>query len=255
MWKPEPGKTQIRIVPYTHNKDNPFMEMYFHYSLGNKTYLSPVSFGKPDPVEEFSRKLKSTGDKDDWILGKRLEPKMRTFAPVIVRGKESEGVKFWGFGKTVYQEILSFIADPDYGDITDPVNGRDIVVERVTPAEAGNQYGKTTIRVKPNQTAITDDSSLMEKLINEQKDIKDLYTEPGYDDLKDALQGFLNPDEAADDSGTTTTTTSTGVAASTTPTSNTGTTTSNTTTNSNTASDSKSTENVEDAFDQLFNDK
>ena len=101
MWKPEPGKTQIRIVPYTHNKDNPFMEMYFHYSLGNKTYLSPVSFGKPDPVEEFSRKLKSTGDKDDWILGKRLEPKMRTFAPVVVRGRENEGVKFWGFGKTV----------------------------------------------------------------------------------------------------------------------------------------------------------
>ena len=26
---------------------------------------------------------------------------MRTFAPVVVRGKESEGVKFWGFGKTV----------------------------------------------------------------------------------------------------------------------------------------------------------
>ena len=33
MWKPDPGKTQVRIVPYTHNKDNPFMEMYFHYVL------------------------------------------------------------------------------------------------------------------------------------------------------------------------------------------------------------------------------
>ena len=44
---------------------------------------------------------------------------MRTFAAVIVRGKESEGVKFWGFGKTVYQELLGVIYDPDYGDITD----------------------------------------------------------------------------------------------------------------------------------------
>jgi len=44
---------------------------------------------------------------------------MRTFAPVIVRGEESQGVKFWGFGKTVYQELLSIIADPDYGDITE----------------------------------------------------------------------------------------------------------------------------------------
>ena len=35
LWKPEPGKTQIRIVPYKYNKDNPFIELYFHYSLGN----------------------------------------------------------------------------------------------------------------------------------------------------------------------------------------------------------------------------
>ena len=141
----------VRIVPYKHNKDNPFIELYFHYNLGNnKTYMSPASFGRPDPVEEFANKLKSTGNKDEWIQGKRLEPKMRTFVPVVVRGREDEGVKFWGFGKTVYQELLGVIADPDYGDITDPTNGRDIGIERQTPAEAGNQYGKTTVRVKPN---------------------------------------------------------------------------------------------------------
>ena len=106
FWKPEPGTQVVRIVPYKHNKDNPFIELFFHYNLGNnKTYLSPLSFGRPDPVAEFADKLKSTGNKDEWIQGKRLEPKMRTFAPVIVRGKESEGVKFWGFGKTVYQAV------------------------------------------------------------------------------------------------------------------------------------------------------
>ena len=135
IWKPQPGKTQIRIVPYTHNKDNPFTELFFHYSLvPNKTVLSPQSFGRPDPVQQFADKLKSSGDKDEWIQGKRIEPKMRTFAPVIVRGEENEGVKFWGFGKTVYQELLGIIADPDYGDISDPMTGRDIVVERQTPA-------------------------------------------------------------------------------------------------------------------------
>ena len=213
FWKPVPGKTQIRIVPYKFNKDNPFVELFFHYGLGNnKTYLSPVSFGRPDPVAEFSNKLKSTGNKDEWIQGKRLEPKMRTFAPVIIRGRESEGVKFWGFGKTVYQELLGVIADPDYGDITDSMNGRDIGIERQTPAEAGNQYGKTTVRVKPNQTTITDDKELLENVFNNQADLTELYTEPSYDDLKEALQNFLNPSEE----GTETTTTSNGVAASTT---------------------------------------
>ena len=55
--------------------------------------------------------------------------KLRTFVPVLVRGQEGEGVKFWGFGKTVYQEILGYITDPDYGDITDPTNGRDLTIE------------------------------------------------------------------------------------------------------------------------------
>jgi hypothetical protein len=200
FWKPPAGKTQIRIVPYKFNKDNPFIELYFHYSMGdNKTHLSPVSFGRPDPINEFAGKLKSTGEKDEWIQGKRLEPKMRTFAPVLVRGKEQEGVKFWGFGKTVYQELLSFIADPDYGDISDSMAGRDIVVERQTPAEAGNQYGKTTIRVKPNQTGMVEDADMMENLLNSQTEITDLYTEPSYDELKEVLSNYLTPSSTEDD--------------------------------------------------------
>ena len=197
IWKPQPGKTQIRIVPYTHNKDNPFTELFFHYSLvPNKTVLSPQSFGRPDPVQQFADKLKSSGDKDEWIQGKRIEPKMRTFAPIIVRGEENEGVKFWGFGKTVYQELLGIIADPDYGDISDPMTGRDIVVERQTPAEAGNQYGKTTIRVKPNQTELADNAKMQKELLENQPNYAELYTEPTYDELKEHLQNFLNPSAA-----------------------------------------------------------
>jgi len=238
FWKPEPGTTVVRIVPYKHNKDNPFIELYFHYNLGNnKTYMSPASFGRPDPVEEFANKLKSTGNKDEWIQGKRLEPKMRTFVPVVVRGREDEGVKFWGFGKTVYQELLGVIADPDYGDITDPTTGRDVGIERQTPAEAGNQYGKTTVRVKPNQTPITENATLLESIFENQSDLTELYTEPTYDDLKEALSNFLNP---SDD----TTETSAGVATSTTPTTNTGTATTTTTATKT---------DVSDAFDDLFN--
>ena len=200
FWKPQPGKSQVRIVPYKHDKNNPFSELFFHYSLvPNKTVLSPLSYGRPDPVQQFADKLKSTGNKDEWIQGKRIEPKMRTFVPVIVRGEESEGVKFWGFGKTVYQELLGIIADPDYGDISDSLTGRDIVVERQTPAEAGNQYGKTTIRVKPNVTSLSDDSNLLQKLLDEQPDIKELYNEPTFDELKEHLSNFLNPSDSTEE--------------------------------------------------------
>ena len=231
FWKPEPGTQVVRVVPYKHNKDNPFIELFFHYNLGNnKTYLSPLSFGRPDPVAEFADKLKSTGNKDEWIQGKRLEPKMRTFAPVIVRGKESEGVKFWGVGKTVYQELLGVIADPDYGDITDATNGRDIGIDRQTPAEAGNQYGKTTVRVKPNQTTITDDATLLTSIMDNQSDLVELYNEPTYDELKEVLQNYLNPSDETETSAPT-----------------------NTTEKVAEQTATKSTADVSDAFDNLFN--
>lgn len=194
LWKPSPGKTQVRIVPYKHNKDNPFIELYFHYDMGDKFYLSPISFGRPDPIEEFATKLKTSGNNDDYKLGRKIEAKMRTYAPIIVRGEESEGVKFWGFGKMVYQELLSIIADPDYGDITDPVNGRDIVVEFKTSEETGRAFPMTSIRVKPNQTPVTEKADVMATIKDTQKNITDIYKEMGYDDLQRVLTEWLNQD-------------------------------------------------------------
>lgn len=192
LWKPSPGNQIVRIVPYKFNKDNPFIELYFHYDLGGKNYLSPISFGRPDPIEEFAQKLKGTGSKDDYRLGKKVEAKMRTYAPIVVRGEEAQGVKFWGFGKTVYQELLSIIADPDYGDITDQVSGRDVAVEFKTAEETGATFPSTSIRVKPNQTPITEDASMMESLTENQKNITDIYQELSYDELTNALNEYLN---------------------------------------------------------------
>ena len=201
LWKPQPGKNQIRIVPYAHNKDNPFIELFFHYEIGQRSYLSPMSFGRPDPIEEFANKLKAGGNKDDWKLGKKLEAKMRTFVPVIVRGQEKEGVKFWGFGKTVYQELLTFIADPDYGDIADPMNGRDIVVTFKTAEETGKAFPSTSIMVKPNQTPITEDKSIA-GLVKDQKEITSIYKELSYEDLTGILEDWLNPSEGDDEEDT-----------------------------------------------------
>jgi hypothetical protein len=203
LWKPQPGKTQIRLVPYEFNKDNPFIELFFHYNLNNRSYLSPISFGRPDPIEEFAQKLKGSGNKEDYQLSKKLEAKMRTFAPVIVRGEESEGVRFWGFGKTVYQELLSIIADPDYGDITDAVNGRDVVVEFISAEETGASYPTTKIRVKPNQTPVSDDPTILEKVKSSQKDIRDIYQELSYEELTNVLNEWLNPSEDSSSDETT----------------------------------------------------
>lgn len=203
LWKPKAGEQVIRIVPYKYQPDNPFIELKFHYGIGgkdssgnqvNKTYLSPDTFHRPDPIVEFSNRLKKNGSKEDWRRGKDMEPKMRTFVPVIVRGEEELGVRFWGFGKQVYQDILSFMADPDYGDITDLLNGKDVTVIFTTAEKSGKNFPETTIRVKPKTTPAVDptNSALVEALKN-QVNILDLFPEPTYEELKNAMNAWLNP--------------------------------------------------------------
>lgn len=197
LWKPPVGKSQVRIVPYVFDKSNPFIEMFFHYEIGKRTMVSPTSFGRPDPIVEFAEKLKRSGNKEDWKLGKKIEPKFRCFAPVIVRGEEEKGVRFWSFGKQIYQELLGVIADPDYGDITDLMNGRDLTVEHIA-AEKEGAFPSYAVRVKPNQTPATTDKEIASKIVNEQKQITELYGELSYEEMHSALEKWLNPDTNAE---------------------------------------------------------
>lgn len=203
LWKPNKGKNTIRIIPYKHNPENPFIELLFHYGINNKTFLSPASFGRPDPIVELANKLKKTGDKEEWKEGRKIEPKMRTYVPILVRGQESEGVKFWGMGKTVYQEILGIISDPDYGDITDLSTGRDLVVDFKDTAETGKSFPETSVRAKPAVSKAFDpNNTAIRESIKNMIDFLTLYPELSYQELAREMDIWLNaPADGAEADG------------------------------------------------------
>lgn len=192
FWKAQLGKQQIRVVPSVVNKDNPFQEVYFHYGIGNRTMISPINFGEKDPIVEFAKELRKTSEPENWRLAKKLEPKMRVFAPVVVRGEEEKGARYWEFGKQIYQELLSLANDEDIGDFTDTSNGFDMTVEVVQ----GNPYPQTSVRVKPKQTPLSDDNDAVEKWTTEQPELFKYFKKYSYDEMKEALAGFLNPEES-----------------------------------------------------------
>jgi hypothetical protein len=197
FWKPTEGKHTVRIVPLKSNTSNPFIELYFHY-LSNKTYLSPLTNGNRDPIAEFADEIAAGGGKDDWMQAKPFRPKPRTLVPVIVRGEEDKGVRFWSFGKTVLKQLIEFITDEDIGDITDTKNGRDIVVTYVPQEKSDTSFAKTTVMYKPSQTPLSSDPALTKKWLTEQPDVNEIYTEPTYAELKVALEKYLDPDAHTD---------------------------------------------------------
>ena len=189
FWKPELGKQTIRLVPSAFDPAMPFKELKFHYGIGKYPMVALSNFGKQDPIEEFVKELKKTSDKDNWSLAGKINPKTRIFAPVVVRGEEDKGVRIWGFGVTIYRALLALIADEDIGDITDVINGWDLVVEQVQ----GNPYPETSVRIKPKQTALSDNNDLVDTWLKTQPNPTEVHTQYDYEFIKKQLQNYLNP--------------------------------------------------------------
>lgn len=194
LWKPTVGKHSVRIVPSVHNKAYPFKELFIHYGIGNRTMVCLENFGDKDPIVEFAKQLRQSSDKDNWSLAKKLEPKMRVFVPVIVRGEEDKGVRLWEFGKQVYTELLSIAEDEDVGDYTDPVQGRDITIETTDAASNGTGFNQSKVRVRTKTTPLSDSAKDLEKWLTEQPDPMTIFKKYTYDEMKASLLSWLNPE-------------------------------------------------------------
>jgi hypothetical protein len=196
-WKPKTeGKYQIRFVPSVLNKENPFQEVFVHYGFSKFPTYALTNWGEKDPIVEMANQLREAGGSDNWKLAKKLDPKMRVFAPVVVRGEEDKGVRLWEFGKEIYMQLLGIAEDEDYGDFTSITEGRDFTVE-IVPNADGSVGGKVKIgalRIKPKTSTLSDDKNQVKNWLTEQPSVLELQKKASFEDIKGMLFNFLNPD-------------------------------------------------------------
>jgi len=146
FWRPQDGEQCIRIVPTSDG--DPFKDFWFHYNVGNNPgFLSPKkNFGEGDPLDDFVRKLFNEGTEESIKMAKSLMARQRFFSPVLVRGEEEKGVRIWGYGKMVYEQLLNLVLNPKYGDITDTETGTDLGLHYGKPQGASFPQTKLTPR-------------------------------------------------------------------------------------------------------------
>jgi len=200
MWRPQEGEEYtVRLLSFQDNDGQPFKELWFYYNIGNNPgLLTPNQFGKPDPIQELINKLRSDDSKDSYELAKKLYPKMRAYAPVIVRGEEEKGVRLWSFGKMVYQSLLNIMLDEDYGDITDPTDGRDIKV--VCNKPPGRMYAITEVRPRGKATSLGSTAKEAKEWMSSVPDLDALYPLKTYDELESIVNAWLTGDEDSNSS-------------------------------------------------------
>ena len=113
-------------------------------------------------------------DEESKKLAKSLFVRARYFSPVVVRGREAEGVKIYGYGKRAYENLLGYILDPDYGDITDSLEGTDIALTYTKPTTPG-AYPQTNLKMRRNTSPLLEDTEAIPALLDNIPELDSLF--------------------------------------------------------------------------------
>ena len=199
MWfRPQDGEQVIRIVPTADG--DPFKEFWLHYGVGkNPAFLSlKRNYGQDDPIDNFVRDLYNEGDEESIKMAKSISAKQRFFSPVLVRGEEDKGVRIWGYGKQVYEQLLNLVLNPEYGDITDVDTGTDLTLQYGKPA--GAQFPQTNLTPRRKSSGLTNTAEETTELLESIPDIEGSFDKKTFDEMQTILDNFMNVED--DSTGT-----------------------------------------------------
>lgn len=193
FWKPQDGDQTIRILPTSDG--DPFKEFWFYYNLDKAPVLCPKrNFGEDSPVLDFASALYKEGTPDSIEMAKKLFPKQRFFSPVIVRGEEAQGVRIWGYSKTVYEQLLQLVLNPDYGDVTDTDTGTDLVLNYGKKSGALFPSTKLTPKRKDSPVCPEGDGDC-QALLEEIPDFDGLFERRTTEQVQELLDKFMQGGE------------------------------------------------------------
>ena len=177
-FRPEMGTTQIRFLPYKDSRTGePFqVVLYFDTKkLSPYRIVSPTTFDMDDPIVNTLNELRKTKQPlETWKFMKDIEPKEKYYAPIVVRGKEDEGVFVWEISRKLVNDIYGHIAGEDLADsdVTDPDTGYDFVLtvtksDRLWNGKPVKDYGITPrMRPSPLHKVTKEKEALLESVPN-----------------------------------------------------------------------------------------
>jgi hypothetical protein len=190
------GQRKIRILPTT-DGSSPFKEVWFHEvqvdGKWQKFYDPAKNDNERSPLNEVYEELMATGRDADKELAKQYKARKFYIVKVIDRDNEQDGVKFWRFKHNYKQEGILDKIIPIWkakGDITDPDNGRDLILE-LTKAKTGKGATYTVIQtvMYDDPCAISEDTDQMSEWVADPMTWEDVYSKKPVEYLEAIARG------------------------------------------------------------------
>jgi hypothetical protein len=190
------GQRRVRILPTT-DGSSPFKEVWFHEvqvdGKWQKFYDPAKNDNERSPLNEVYEELMSTGKESDKELAKQYKARKFYIVKVIDRDNEQDGVKFWRFKHNYKQEGILDKIIPIWkakGDITDPDNGRDLILE-LTKAKTGKGATYTVIQtvMYDDPSPISADETQMSEWVGDEMTWEDVYSKKPVEYLEAIARG------------------------------------------------------------------
>lgn len=198
--KLQPGKNVRRVLPPKGDRDVFWSEGYVHFQVGPEgkstvTCLETYGQGKKCPICQYVEQLKK-GSKADKQLADRIRRTRRMYINVINRDSEDDTPKVLPVGKTILQPLIDLICDPDYGDITDFEEGRDITITK-SGKGLNTEY---SVIAKPKPSVASEEMT-EDELQEALPDLDALFIKKTPQEIQDILDGTDGDDDDDDEDG------------------------------------------------------
>ena len=190
------GQRRLRILP-TPDGSSPFKEVWYHEIQVDGKFQKFYDPGKNDnersPLNEVYEELRSTGKESDKELAKQYLSRKFYIVKVMDRDNESDGVKFWRFKHNYKNEGILDKIIPIWrakGDITDPDNGRDIILE-LTKAKTPKGATYTVIQtvMYDDPAPVHENKQTADSWINDELTWEDVYSKKPEEYLEAIARG------------------------------------------------------------------
>jgi hypothetical protein len=188
-WVPDFGENLVRVLPPRDGKLF-YKNVGVHFKLvgSGMEFCPKLTEGLACPVCEVVEQLRKMKTPVAMQLVNRLAVVERFLMNIIpLKEGEERTIRQYLAPKTVRLALLKTVLDPDYGDITDLIKGRNVVIEKI---QGSGGFVNYTVRVKPREVSVRE--LLGRELSMEEIPDLSLFVSKrlkGYDALKNILYG------------------------------------------------------------------
>lgn len=145
FWRPKEGTSIVRLLP-PWSKDGAFSkEITTHYGIADHGVPCLKPWNDECPACALVDELRATNDRRDKEDARRMRASTRYISNVIVlksatgEGDSGRG-QIFAYGETIFGQIAEIIADPDWGDVSDPKTGRCLAIVRKGSGQFDTEY-------------------------------------------------------------------------------------------------------------------